>query len=101
MTLDTRPPSRASRLARAAIVLAFGGIAAIAVFGAMTYVGAVWSFMAMDNPPPDRPYQVLWDLGRVGLLAGVVAFAIGVVLAVLTRLATSAARRHAPPPRGE
>ena len=41
MTLDTRPPNRASRLARAAIVLALGGIAAIAVFGAMTYVGAV------------------------------------------------------------
>ena len=82
------------------IVLALGGIAAIAVFGAMTYVGAVWSFMAMDNPPPDRPYQVLWDLGRVGLLAGVVTLAIGVVLAVLTRITTFAARRHAPPPRG-
>jgi hypothetical protein len=99
MTSEAKRAGRASRLSRVGIVLALVGIAAAAVFGVLAYIGAVWGFIAMDNPPPGQPYWVLWDVGRVGLLAGVVAAAIGATLAVVTRLATLARRRHDASPR--
>jgi hypothetical protein len=50
------------------------------VFGLMAGSAAVWSFTQMDNQPSDPPWVPLWNIGRIGLIVGLLLLIIGLTL---------------------
>ena len=68
---------------RAAAALLTIGVTTVVLFGAMSYLAAIWGFVSMDNPPPGAPYLLLWNIGLAGLAAGGVLTVAGAILALI------------------
>ena len=67
---------------RTAVALICAGLVAVLVFGLMAGWAAIWGFTQMDNQPPDPPWVPLWNIGRIGFVAGLLLLFIGSALGI-------------------
>jgi hypothetical protein len=91
--VDVRSPTIRS-IRRAAVVLVVAGGAGIVIFGAMAYLAAMWSFVMMDNPPPDPLWVPMWNVGRVGFVVGAALVGSGLALSLGVFVASVVRGRH-------